>query len=139
MKELKIATGVETYKLNDSVEVSFNPTDAAFGEKLFNAFDTLDKRQESYKAEVGKAEGKRELFDVVRKLDGEMREIINDVFEFDVCSGLFRELNVYALAGGLPLWANLLFAIMDEMDETVMREKKAMNPRIAKYTKKYHK
>ena len=139
MKELKIATGVETYKLNDSVEVFFNPTDAAFGEKLFNAFDTLDKRQESYKAEVGKAEGKRELFDVVRKLDGEMREIINDVFEFDVCSGLFGELNVYALAEGLPLWANLLFAIMDEMDETVMREKKAMNPRIAKYTKKYHK
>lgn len=139
MKELKIATGVATYKLNDSVEVSFNPTDAAFGEKLFNAFDTLDKRQESYKAEVGKAEGKRELFDVVRKLDGEMREIINDVFEFDVCSGLFGELNVYALAEGLPLWANLLFAIMDEMDETVMREKKAMNPRIAKYTKKYHK
>lgn len=139
MKELKIATGVETYKLNDSVEVSFNPTDAAFGEKLFNAFDTLDKRQESYKAEVGKAEGKRELFDVVRNLDGEMREIINDVFEFDVCSGLFGELNVYALAEGLPLWANLLFAIMDEMDETVMREKKAMNPRIAKYTKKYHK
>ena len=138
MKELKIATGVETYKLNDSVEVFFNPTDAAFGEKLFNAFDTLDKRQESYKAEVGKAEGKRELFDVVRKLDGEMREIINDVFEFDVCSGLFGELNVYALAEGLPLWANLLFAIMDEMDETVMREKKAMNPRIAKYTKKYH-
>nr|DAI76859.1 MAG TPA: hypothetical protein [Caudoviricetes sp.] len=138
MKELKIATGVETYKLNDSVEVSFNPTDAAFGEKLFNAFDTLDKRQESYKAEVGKAEGKRELFDVVRKLDGEMREIINDVFEFDVCSGLFGALNVYALAGGLPLWANLLLAIMDEMDETVMREKKAMNPRIAKYTKKYH-
>lgn len=139
MKELKIATGVETYKLNDSVEVSFNPTDAAFGEKLFNAFDTLDKRQESYKAEVGKAEGKRELFDVVRKLDGEMRDIINDVFEFDVCNGLFGELNVYALAEGLPLWANLLFAIMDEMDETVMREKKAMNPRIAKYTKKYHK
>ena len=76
---------------------------------------------------------------MVRKLDGEMREIINDVFEFDVCSGLFGELNVYALAEGLPLWANLLFAIMDEMDETVMREKKAMNPRIAKYTKKYHK
>ncbi len=138
MKELKIATGVETYKLNDSVEVSFNPTDAAFGEKLFNAFDTLDKRQESYKTEVGKAEGKRELFDVVRKLDGEMREIINDVFEFDVCSGLFGELNVYALAEGLPLWANLLLAIMDEMDETLVREKKAMNPRIAKYTKKYH-
>lgn len=138
MKELKIATGVETYKLNDSVKVSFNPTDAAFGEKLFNVFDTLDKRQESYKAEVEKNAGKRELFDVARKLDSEMKEIINDVFGSDICGVLFGGLNVYAMADGLPLWANLLLAIMDEMDETMVREKKAMNPRISKYTKKYH-
>lgn len=138
MKELKIATGVETYKLNDSVEVSFNPTDGVFMEKLFNAYDTLDKRQEFYKAEVEKTAGKRELFDVARKLDSEMREIINGAFGFDICGGLFGGLNVYALADGLPLWSNLLLAIMDEMDETMVREKKAMNPRIAKYTKKYH-
>lgn len=138
MKELKIATGVETYKLNDSVEVSFNPTDGAFVEKLFNAFDTLDKRQESYKAEVEKTAGKKELFEVARKLDSEMREIVNDVFGFDVCTDLFGALNVYALADGLPIWANLMLAIMDEIDATMLREKKAADPRIAKYTKKYH-
>ena len=44
-----------------------------------------------------------------------------------------------ALSGGLPLWANLLLAIMDEMDESVSREIKLSDERLAKYTKKYHK
>ena len=31
-------------------ELAFNATDSTFVEKLFNAFDTLDKKQEAYKA-----------------------------------------------------------------------------------------
>ena len=34
---------------------------------------------------------------------------------------------------------NLMLAIMDEVDTTFAREQKATNPRIQKYTKKYHK
>ena len=113
MKELSIGTGVVTYSLNGACEVSFNPTDSVFIEKLFNAFDTLDKRQESYKDEVSKNADKRELFVIARKMDGEMREIINDVFDVDVCSALFGDMNVYALSDGLPVWANLMLTIMD--------------------------
>ena len=137
MKELSIGTGVVTYSLNGACEVSFNPTDSVFIEKLFNAFDTLDKRQESYKDEVSKNADKRELFVIARKMDGEMREIINDVFDEDVCSALFGDMNVYALSDGLPVWANLMLTIMDEIDTTFAREQKATNPRISKYTKKY--
>ena len=137
MKELSIGTGVVTYSLNGACEVSFNPTDSVFIEKLFNAFDTLDKRQESYKDEVSKSADKRELFVIARKMDGEMREIINDVFDVDVCSALFGDMNVYALSDGLPVWANLMLTIMDEIDTTFAREQKATNPRISKYTKKY--
>lgn len=137
MKELSIGTGVVTYSLNGAYEVSFNPTDSVFIEKLFNAFDTLDKRQESYKDEVSKNADKRELFVIARKMDGEMREIINDVFDVDVCSALFGDMNVYALSDGLPVWANLMLTIMDEIDTTFAREQKATNPRISKYTKKY--
>lgn len=137
MKELNIGTGVVTYSLNGACEVSFNPTDSVFIEKLFNAFDTLDKRQESYKDEVSKNADKRELFVIARKMDGEMREIINDVFDEDVCSALFGDMNVYALSDGLPVWANLMLTIMDEIDTTFAREQKATNPRISKYTKKY--
>ena len=137
MKELSIGTGVVTYSLNGACEVSFNPTDSVFIEKLFNAFDTLDKRQESYKDEVSKNADKRELFVIARKMDGGMREIINDVFDVDVCSALFGDMNVYALSDGLPVWANLMLTIMDEIDTTFAREQKATNPRISKYTKKY--
>ena len=51
----------------------------------------------------------------------------------------FNTPNVYAMADGLPVWCNLLFAIMDEIDTSFAREQKATNPRIQKYTAKYHK
>lgn len=137
MKEIRFETGVETFSLNGSAEVSFNPTDSAFVENLFNAFDTLDKRQESYRSEVERTADKKEVFGIARRMDGEMREIINGVFGADVCGTLFGGMNVYALADGLPIWANLMLAVMDEIDTAFAREQKATNPRIAKYTQKY--
>lgn len=120
-------------------DIVFNPTDSVFVEKLFTAFDTLDKKQEAYKTEVEKTGNKREVFEIARKMDEEMREIIGEVFGFDICAALFGEMNVYALADGLPVWANLMLAIMDEVDTAFAREQKVTNPRVARYTKKYHK
>lgn len=138
MKELNFETGLVTYSINGRCELSFNPTDSTFVEKLFNAFDTLDKKQEAYKAEAEKTANKREVFETARKMDEEMRDIINEVFGLDVCAPLFGEMNVYALADGLPVWSNLMLAIMDEVDTTFAREQKQTNSRISKYTKKYH-
>lgn len=139
MKELNFDTGLVTYDLNGRTQVTFNPTDSAFVEKLFNAFDLLDKKQEAYKAEVERTSNNREIFDTARKMDGEMREVVNDIFGFDVCTAVFGNMNVYAMAGGLPVWANMMLAVMDEIDTSFAREQKATNPRIEKYTKKYHK
>lgn len=139
MKDLNFDTGVVTYRLNGTCDVGFNPTDSAFIERLFNAFDTLDKKQEAYKAEAERNKGTREIFATARKLDAEMREIINETFEQDVCSALFGGMNIYALADGLPVWANLMLAVMDETDSAFAREQKAQSPRIRKYSEKYHK
>ncbi len=139
MKELTFDTGLVTYNINGACEVSFNPTDSSFVEKLFNAFDMLDKRQEDYKAEVERTKTNREVFETARKMDSEMRNIINDVFGLEVCSSVFGTMNVYAMADGLPVWANLLLTIMDEIDTSFAKERKATDSRIAKYTKRYHK
>lgn len=139
MKDLNFNTGIITYSLNNRCDVSFNPTDSAFVEKLFNAFDTLDKRQEAYKHEVERTSNNKEIFDTARNMDAEMRKIINEVFGLDICTALFDEMNVYALADGLPVWANLMLTIMDEIDTTFAREQKQTNARITKYTSKYHK
>lgn len=138
MQELNFETGLVTFGINGKCEVTFNPTDSAFVERLFNAFDTLDKRQDAYKAEVEKTADKREIFAIARKRDAEMREIIDGVFSEPVCSMIFGDMNVYALADGLPVWANLMLAVMDTVDTTFSREQKRTNPRIAKYTAKYH-
>ena len=139
MAEIRIDDGLVSYTLNGKCEVTFNPTDPAFAERLYATFDTLDKKQEAYKAHVEKIGNTREVFDFVKECDAEMRKYIDDLFEQPISEQLFGNMNVYAIANGLPVWANLLLAIMDEVDTVFTREQKLTHPRISKYTKKYHK
>lgn len=139
MKELSFETGLVTYNLNGKADVTLNPTDSAFVERLFNTFDELDKKQEAYKAEIEKVADKREIFVIARKRDAEMRAMIDDTFGQPICDALFGGMNVYAMADGLPVWANLMLAVMDEIDTTFAREQKQTDSRIKKYTAKYHK
>lgn len=139
MNTLNFETGLAAFSVNGRAEITFNPTDSNFVERLFNAFDTLDKKQEAYKEEVAKVGDKKEVFQIARRRDAEMRELIDGVFETPVCADIFGGMNVYAMANGLPVWCNFLLAVMDEIDTTFAKEQKATNPRIAKYTAKYHK
>jgi hypothetical protein len=139
MNEINFGTGLVTYSINGKCEVSFNPTDSAFVEKLYDTFNELDKKQDKYKAEVEAAGKSAEIFDIARKRDAEMRSIIDELFKTPVCDALFGDMNVYAMCDGLPAWCNFLFAIMDEIDGGLNREQRRTNSRIAKYTAKYHK
>ena len=139
MNTLNIETGLVTFSLNGKCEVSFNPTDSEFVERLFDAFDYLDSKQEAYKAEIERVADKKRIFEIAKERDKEMREILDGVFGVPVCDALFGNMNVYALANGLPVWCNLMLAVMDEIDTTFAREQKATNARINKYTAKYHK
>ena len=139
MTEIRFETGVKAYTLNDRCEIYFNPTDSFFVESLFNVFNDLDKKQDAYREEVEKTADNVEVFRIARKRDAEMREALDGVLGLGVCKAVFGDVNVYALAQGVPLWANLLLAIVEELDTAFAREQKAVNPRISKYTKKYHK
>ena len=138
MPELKFETGLVTYTLNGACKVTFNPTDLAFAERICNVFDALDEKQKAYEKEKDMAD-ERELFDTRRKYDAEMRAMIDDVFGTPVCDALFGKMDVYAFGDGLPAWCNLLLAVMDEIQIKFEQEQKLTNPRIAKYTSKYHK
>lgn len=137
MKELKIETGVQEYNLNGECKVFFNPSDPAFADRLYTAFENLQKKQEKQQAEVEDMSA-RETFDYLNQLDVDMRGIIDGIFRQPVCEQLFGDLSVYAVAGGTPLWMNLVLAIMDELDEGIKREKAFHSKKLAKYTKKYH-
>ena len=133
MKELNFDSGLVTYSLNGKCEVSFNPTDSNFVERLYSAFEDLDK------AQIEKMADKKEIFEFARERDAEMRGIIDGVFDAPVSEAVFGGMNVYAIANGLPVWCNLMMAVMDEIDTTFTREQKLTNPRISKYTAKYQK
>ncbi|MBQ6427472.1 MAG: hypothetical protein IJK03_01730 [Oscillospiraceae bacterium] len=48
-------------------------------------------------------------------------------------------MNLFASAGGLPVWANLLLALSEEVEASMQGELKKREARIAKYTAKYKK
>lgn len=139
---MKINSGFETFIINGTTEVIINPTDINFIEKLYCAFEDSDKQAEEYEAKIDKANG-REKFALARELDSKIRELINAIFEQDICAALFGNTHVCALSDGVPLWANLLFGFMDVVNDNTTEELKKTSSRITqyanKYTGKYHK
>lgn len=139
MLDLNIATGLKEYNINGKCTVLFNPTDPNFIERVFNTFNTLDEKNESYQKAIENETDGVKVFETARKMDREMRAMIDEALGGEVCEPVFGDISVYAAADGLPLWANLLLAIIDEMDDAFSREKKASNPRLKKYTEKFKK
>lgn len=137
MEKLNLNSGVKEYMINEKCSIFFNPTDFSFLKALYNAFDDLDKKQEEHKAEMKGVTDVRQALQMASAKDTEMREIIDGVLGEGVCTALFGNMNVYALADGLPVWVNLMLAIIDEIDDCVKAEQKKTSPRVAKYTDKY--
>lgn len=137
MADIRFETGVVSYNINGVCEVFFNPTDSAFVKRLFDAFEYLDKKQEAYRDEASKVGDHKQIFELSAKWDKDMREIMDGVFHAPVCEAVFGDMNVYAYANGLPVWCNLMLAVIEEIDTTFAREQKATNARIKKYTQKY--
>ena len=135
MKELNFDLGLNAYDLGGKVTVRFNPTDVSFLEKLSESFAALDQIQEEVKRE--EITDEKDVYNLAKNLDTKMRDIIDALFGMDVCTPLFGEMNLFASAGGLPVWANLMLAIADEVQDSMDSELKQREARIRKYTEKY--
>ena len=138
MKNLSFSDGLEEYSLNDRVTVRFNPTDASFLERLAALFEKLDSLQEEVAA-TQETTPEEEVFPLARSLDARMRSLLDEFFGVPVCEPLFGTMNLFASAGGLPVWANLLLALSEEAESAMQGELTAREKRIAKYTAKYKK
>ena len=138
MKNLSFSDGLEEYSLNDRVTVRFNPTDASFLERLSELFSSLDALQEEVSA-LQETTPEEEVFPLAKSLDGRMRDLLDGFFGTPVCGPLFGSMNLFASAGGLPVWANLLLALTEEVESAMQGELSAREARIAKYTEKYKK
>ena len=135
-ENLSFSDGLEEYSLNDRVTVRFNPTDASFLERLSELFSRLDALQEEVST-LQDSTPEEEVFPLAKSLDARMRDLLDGFFGTTVCEPLFGSMNLFASAGGLPVWANLLLALTEEVESAMQGELSAREARIAKYTEKY--
>lgn len=137
MKEISFSTGVEEYRIN-GVPVSFNPTDTAFVERMWKVFDDLSGKQDEFQRRVDEiGEDGEAMFAYAAERDREMRGLVDGLFGEGKADDLFPDMNCYALADGLPVWINLMFAVAEEIDATFSAEQKRSDPRVRGYNQKY--
>ena len=123
----------KTYTVNGGEEISFDPTDINFVNRLFDLMDRIEKRQSEEAPQ-----DPREVFARATKMDAEMRLEIDKVFDEPVCDKVFGRTNVLSPAGGLPVCMNFLLAVIDEIDAASEAETKH-SPRVDAYIQKYEK
>lgn len=136
MGVLNFQTSRKTYTVNGGCEISFDPADINFVNRLLDLLEQIEKQGNTAPDSV------ENVFAEFAKRDKEMRAKIDAVFEEPVCDKVFGTTNVYSPAGGLPLCMNFLLAIIDEVDiasETETKPSERVNAYIQKYEKKYGK
>lgn len=138
---LTFDSGVRTLELTDgkghSVEVTFNPFDVMTIGSIMDAAEKLDevqKRLSSFSSDDWRA-----VYNACMDADEEMRGILDGIFDVPICSALFPGQTVHSIGNGFPAWANLLCAVLDNMDTGLAAEKATAQSRIRKYSSKYKK
>lgn len=132
--DIQINTGAREFNLGGKVSVWFNPTDTTFLERMRDVFLQMQSKQEDIARRIADAE---DVYEESRKIDAEMRDALKNIFGVDVVTPLIGDMNVYALADGLPIWAQILISTMDVIQKTVEEERNKSVQKIKEYTEKY--
>ena len=138
MPNLSVNTGIEEYTLNDNVKVRLNPTDPAFVKRIFNRFSELEAKDKAWREKIRDLSKPEEVMAAYDEGEALFARAVDDILGEGTCRGVAGDTSVLSLAGGAPIWMNILLAIIDEMDSAIAREQKAANPKLEKYLKKYH-
>lgn len=138
MEKLNIDLGIKEYELCDGLTISFNPTDMELLNKIMECFQELQVEEETRRDRIAKITDYKEMYEEYAEMDRLFREKLNDLFGKDICTPLIGDINIYARGNGLPIWANIIIAIIDEFDDSIKEQDKIGKARIDKYTKKYH-
>lgn len=118
--------------------VDFNPADNGFAESLYGLISKLSQIHEAMKKQYEEEADPAARFDISRAEDAKMRETIDSVFGEGFCRDVFKT-RMFALADGMTVVENFMFALLDEMDESVTENLAKRDARIKKYTEKYSK
>ena len=132
MANINFDTGLVTYNINGKYSFTANPTDAGFIKKLYGAFEALQEQQE-----IHESDGAAETFNRAAELDAKMRGIVDNALGEGASSAIFGAMNLYAFAGGVPVWLNLWFSIIEEVSGAAENQRALLNPRLEEYMARY--
>lgn len=118
--------------------VDFNPADQGFAELLYGLISKLAKIHDGKKPEYEAEKDLVNRFEIIVSEDAEMRQAVDSVFGDGFCKDVFK-VRLFAMADGLTVIENFLYALLDEMDEAVTENLAKRDARIKKYTEKYSK
>ena len=140
MRELNFNSGIESFSVNGVENVlRFNPTDIELLRKIYVSMKDLEAKQKERNSAQSDIDDIIDTLNKAKRLDTEMRGIIDGVFGDGLCNKIFGDVSLYASADGLPVWQNFILAVIDLFDEATKREAALSNEKIQKYVKKYHK
>lgn len=135
-EKVKVSLYNEEDELVGSIVI--DPTD-------FNILKRVDEAQKKIDESVKQAEGaaaeaeKRSVTEELESIDASIRENINHVFDYDVCSVVFGNRHALSISNGKYLFERLLDALAPVFKDIAEQETKASKARVAKYTGKYKK
>jgi len=101
---MTIETGIKTFSLNGTYDVSFNPTDTVFIKSVYGAFEKLEALQDKVALAMSKATG-IDAFKIAEKANADMTIEIDSLLGVGCCRAVFGEVSLFSLASGMPLWA----------------------------------
>lgn len=118
--------------------VDFNPADQGFAEELYGLVSKLSAIHDNKAKEYEAAPDPASRFDISRVEDAQMRAAVDALFGEGFSRDVFKT-RLFALADGMTVVENFLFALLDEMDESITANMAKRDERIRKYTDKYSK
>lgn len=141
---LSFDTGIKTFTVNDSVDISFNPTDTEFVNRFYEAAERIDADQRQGREQVNGnldeyLDKPKEVYGFAQERDANVRKEIDLLFGEGIADKLFPGINCYAYADGFPIWMNFFTMITDVINESITEEQKKTDPRVKAYSKKYDK
>lgn len=118
--------------------VKINPSDAGFMETLYGLAETLDSIEQKCMDACKDEEDYKKVFALKRSADKEMREVVDSVFGDGFCTAAFNGLRMDGvLNDGTLVYENLMFKVVDAMDEDIRNRVAKRNATVEKYTSKY--
>lgn len=110
----------KTLDINGKITISIDPDSQEFADRVFAALSAMDKQNTDLLKTLRNSPTPD--YKVFLDANTTIREQIDDLFGVPVCATLFGENAICALAGGAPLWFNLMEGVIGALSIVPTKE-----------------